>query len=347
MDFSCITRYGLVLDFGGARFYINVMKRCKKNWKLWAVIVVLFLLLAGTCARQACTPATANYPVDEAPKLTEVWSYGSGDVKAARIFLDGIILRPQDEGLFSSRFDMVGNALIQIRAAERDSHVRAIILEVNSPGGGVTPSDEIYNALHRFRDSRPDRRVVVFIRDLGASGAYYAAMAADWIVAEPTAVVGSVGVIMQSINFQPLSEKLGISDVTIRSGENKDMLNPFKPVDANQLAILQGLIDDMQNRFAGLVAEARRLDRAGNPELFDGRIFSAGEALNKGLIDSIGYWDDAVAHTAALLDTGALKIIRYEAPRSLLETLLFSVRARPVLPEIKINSSQFLYLWKP
>lgn len=321
------------------------MNRRKNNRKLWIAIILLSLALAGTWLSR-CQQVEKDYPRDEAPKLDETWSFGSGDVKVARIPLDGVIMRNEEEGFFTARSDMVESILTQVRAAERDTEMRAIILEVNSPGGGVTPSDEIYNALRKFRASRPDRRVVVFIRDLGASGAYYAAMAGDFIIAEPTAVVGSIGVIMQSMNLQGLSEKIGITDVTIKSGANKDMLNPFRPVDTNQLALLQVLIDGMQTRFSGIVAESRKLDRAAKPELFDGRIFSADEALNKGLIDEIGYWNDALARTAQLLDTGALRVIRYEPQRTFFEQLIEG-KSPVVLPNLKLRSPQFLYLWKP
>ena len=321
------------------------MNRRKNNRKLWIAIILLSLALAGTWLSR-CQQVEKDYPRDEAPKLDETWSFGSGDVKVARIPLDGIIMRNEEEGFFTARSDMVESILTQVRAAERDTEMRAIILEVNSPGGGVTPSDEIYNALRKFRASRPDRRVVVFIRDLGASGAYYAAMAGDFIIAEPTAVVGSIGVIMQSMNLQGLSEKIGITDVTIKSGANKDMLNPFRPVDTNQLALLQVLIDGMQTRFSGIVAESRKLDRAAKPELFDGRIFSADEALNEGLIDEIGYWNDALARTAQLLDTGALRVIRYEPQRTFFEQLIEG-KNPVVLPNLKLRSPQFLYLWKP
>ncbi|MGE4488019.1 MAG: signal peptide peptidase SppA [Kiritimatiellales bacterium] len=321
------------------------MKHRRSNRKLWIAIIILSLLLAGSWLSRA-KRAEADYPRDEAPKLEETWSYGSGDIKVVRIPLQGVIMHPEDEGLFSARVDMVSSTLMQIRAAERDPDVRAIILEVNSPGGGVTPSDEIYDALSRFRKSRPDRRIVVFIRDLGASGAYYASMASDWIIAEPTAVVGSVGVIMQSMNLQGLAEKIGITDVTIKSGANKDMLNPFEPVNTNQVALLQKLIDDMYARFSGLVIDNRKMDPATASGLLDGRIFSANDALENGLIDEIGYWDEALARTAALLDTGALYVIRYEAPKSLLESLL-GTRSPVTLPKLNLSSPTFLYLWKP
>lgn len=303
-------------------------------------VALLGMLLAR------CRPIEKDYPQDEMPKLDETWSFGSGNVKVVRIPLDGVIMRAEEEGFFTARSDMVESILTQVRVAEHDPDMRAIILEVNSPGGGVTPSDEIYNALRGFRASRPDRRVVVFIRDLGASGAYYAAMAGDFIIAEPTAVVGSIGVIMQTMNFQGLSEKIGITDVTIKSGANKDMLNPFQPVNTNQVALLQTLIDDMQTRFSGIVIEGRKLDAKAAAGLFDGRIFSASDALNKGLIDEIGYWNDALARTAQLLDTGALRVVRYEPQRTFFEQLIEG-KSPVVLPSLKLRSPQFLYLWKP
>lgn len=322
------------------------MKHRSANRKLWTVIIILALILTGMLLSR-CKKAEKDYPRDEAPKLNETWSFGSGDIKVVRIPLEGVIMHAEDGGLFVAQPDMVESVLTQVRAAERDPEMRAVILEVNSPGGGVTPSDEIYNALSRFRASRPDRRVVIFIRDLGASGAYYAAMAGDFIIAEPTAAVGSIGVIMQTLNLEGLSKKIGITDVTIKSGTNKDLLNPFQPVDTNQVVLLQELIDDMQSRFAGIVAKSRQLDPVAAPELFDGRIFSARTALEKGLIDEIGYWNDVLAHTAQLLNTGALRVIRYEPEKTFLEHL-FETRSPVPLPNLKpLHTPQFLYLWKP
>ena len=316
-------------------------RNCRKPWIITALLAVA---LAGTLLSR-CRQVEKDYPRDEAPKLDETWSFGGGGVKVVWIPLDGVIMRTEEEGFLTTRSDMVASILAQVCAAERDPDMRAIILEVNSPGGGVTPSDEIYNALRGFRNSRPDRRVVVFVRDLGASGAYYAAMAGDFIIAEPTAVVGSIGVIMQTMNFQGLYEKLGITDVTIKSGANKDMLNPFQPVNTNQVALLQTLIDEMQTRFRGIVAESRKLDPS-TPDLFDARIFSASDALKKGLIDEVGYWNDALARTAQLLDTGALRVVRYEPQRTFFEQLLEG-KSPVVLPSLKLRSPQFLYLWKP
>jgi len=319
------------------------MRRRKSTKFHWILTSILTVLLVSSLTSRCARPRE-DYPRDEAPRLEEVWSFGSGTAKVVRIPLEGVIMRANDEGLFPEP-DMVETVLVQIRAATRDAEVKAIILEVNSPGGGVTPSDEIYNALQRFKENT-ERKVVIFFRDLGASGAYYAAMAGDLLIAEPTSVIGSIGVIMQSINIEGLAEKIGITDITIKSGENKDLLNPFQAVSTNQVALMQALIDDMQSRFAGIVSDARNLDPAENPDLFDGRVYSANDARENKLIDEIGYWEDALARTAQLLDVGALRVIRYRAEESFFD-LLMNARSL-ALPDLRsMAAPQFLYLWKP
>ena len=247
------------------------------------------------------------------PEFTETWSYGSGskiaqENKVVRIALSGVIMRGRQERLLGADPDMVESVLAQILAARSDPYVRAILLEVNSPGGAVTPSDEIYTALRMFKESADDRVIMVFIRDLGASGAYYASMAGDYIVAEPTAIVGSVGVIMHSYNMKELGDKIGLKSVTIASGDNKDMLNPLKEVDPAHMAMMQGLVDEMQNRFASIVMNARGMERR---DLLDGRVFTAPRALEYGFIDEVGYWLDAVEVLKEKLDMEELYIVRY------------------------------------
>lgn len=318
----------------------------------WIAIAILAMLLFGSFLTNlgllgalvtGSSVELDEHPVDAEPRFTETWSQGYGEAKVVRIELNGVILRGQRERLFGYEPDMVESILQQIRAATVDDSVRAILLEVDSPGGAVTPSDEIYAALNAFKQADEARRVLVFIRDLGASGAYYAAMAGDYIIAEPTAVVGSVGVIMQSLNMKGLSDKLGLSSVTIASGENKDMLNPFEEVDPLHIAMLQKLVDGMQDRFAGIVQQARGIE---GRELLDGRILSAPQALEHNFVDQIGYWDDAVAKLSEILGDEELYIVRYQRKRKLFESLM-SARV-PQLSDINIATSpRFLYLWKP
>ena len=285
--------------------------------------------------------------VDEYPVLTEVWSYGQGDAKVARIPVTGIIMRGGEETLFGMTEDPIESILQQIRAAKQDEEVRAIIVEVDSPGGGVTASDEIYAALMDFKQSREGRIVTVFIRDLAASGGYYVAVAGDWLMAEPTSVIGSIGVIMQTINMKGLGEKIGVRDVTIKSGRNKDLLNPFVDVPPEQMVLLQGLIDNMYQRFVGLVQDARPIEAEKLKELADGRIFPASQALDHKLIDGIGYWDNIVAKTAELLGEEAIRVIRYEGQEDFLAWL---TRVRlPVSPSAWLRPAppRLQYLWQP
>ena len=350
---------GKIWDFG---FYFKregrkVSGRCNMGKRrsrrgYWIAIWVLAFLLVGSWLTNMGLMAVLmgggsqvveEYPVDEEPYFDEVWSSGYGDAKVVRLALNGVIMRGEQERLFGVSPDPVALLLRQIRCATEDDEVAAILLEVDSPGGGVTASDEIYEALRRFRASEVGRRVVVHVRDVGASGAYYVAMAADYVMAEPTSIVGSVGVIMQTLNMKGLGDKLGLEAVTIASGENKDLLNPFEEVDTNQVALLQGVVDAMQDRFAGLVMAARDLE---SRALLDGRIFVAGDALEAGLIDGIGYEDAALDELARQLDVEALYVVRYEEQLDVWESLL---RARG--PSVSVApwraGPRFLYIWRP
>jgi protease-4 len=315
-------------------------------------LLLNFGLLVGMAVTHTPRPELmARGGEDEFPRLNERWSYGKGRVKVVRIAVEGAIFRERLDGLFSSsRYDKVEDILRQIRAAQADDSVRAIILEVDSPGGAVTPSDEIYRALNEFKASVNNRKVVVFVRDLAASGGYYVAMAADRIIAEPTAIVGSVGVIMETFNIKGLSEKLGITDVTIKSGANKDLLNPFHDVPPEQRALMQKLIDDMYNRFLGIVAKGRAMDVETMRPLADGRVFSAEEALKLNLVDELGYFEKAIAATKKLLGEKTLRIVTYEQPSDFFG--LFGASSGPQqllhnLDPLRSEHVRMLYLWKP
>jgi len=307
----------------------------------------LFVALMAKGGHHPGHALTESRGVDEFPDLTEVWSYGAGEVKAARIAVHGVIMRGSEETLLGPTPDMVESIHQQIRTAQNDDAIRAILLEVDSPGGGVTASDEIYAALMDFKASREDRRILVYIRDLAASGGYYVAAAGDWLLAEPTSIIGSIGVIMQSLNMKGLSEKIGVRDVTIKSGANKDLLNPFNDVSPEQRALLQEVIDASYERFVGLVQLSRGLEPEKLRELADGRIFIADQALNHKLIDQIGYWDDAVTKLAELLEEDSVRIIRYEAQPDFLGWLS--------RVQLNLNPSAWLrpaparmqYLWQP
>ena len=255
---------------------------------------------------------------DESPYLVETWSSGHGDVKVVRIPVEGMIMLGESAWY-------VGNAntvLRSIRRATHDPEVAGLILEINSGGGGITDSDILYKALLDFKAAQEDRMIVSVMGDVAASGAYYIALASDYIMAHPTTLTGSIGVIMQSYNFKELAAKLGVQDVTIKSGANKDMLNPFQDVKPEQKEMLQKVISAMYDRFVTLVAENRKLPKETVLPLADGRVFLADEAVKNKLIDGIGYNEDARAKIAELLETDAVKVYRYDEEVTLMD--LFS-----------------------
>jgi len=298
-------------------------------------------------AKAGATPRRGHGGEDEYPQLIEKWSFGSGDVKAVRIPVYGALFRETEEGLFRVRHDKIEAILRQVRAAKNDEDVKALIIEVSSPGGDITSADEIYKALLDFKESDPERRVVGFVRDMAASGGYYILAPADWIVSEPTAILGSIGVIMQTLNWKGFSEKIGITDTTIKAGANKDLLNPFREVSTNQVAILQTMIDSMYNRFFSIVQTSRKMDADRLKLLADGRIFDADFALSANFVDQIGYWEDAMAKTAEILGEESVKVVRYEVRTSFFETLA-SAQAPLSLPRlVELGIPRFLYLWRP
>ena len=311
------------------------------------ISLMLNLTAVGLLAGRA--PAAGDgFGEDEFPQFSEAHSYGAGTAKVVRIWYTGVLARELDVGWLGT-VDPVENCLRQIRAARQDDAVAGILFEVESPGGEVTAADEIHRELTLFKESRADRKIVVLVHDLAASGGYYVSVPADRIVAQPTALIGSIGVILQTLNVQGLSEKIGVTDTTIKSGKNKDLLNPFRPVDPEQIALLQEAIDAMHARFVDLVAQGRGLKAGAVRPLADGRIFTADEALQHKLIDAIGYWDEAFAEMAGLLGVDDLYVVTYQTQKSFLESLL---GARSRLPDLRslwtaAAVPRRLYLWRP
>jgi len=285
-------------------------------------------------------------PEDQEPNFTEIWSWGDGEIKAVRVTIDGVIERSVSEGLLGVPRDPTESLLRQIRAAQQDADVRLLLVEVDSPGGELSPTDEIHRALCAFRESRQDRKVVVWVKGLAASGGYYIAAAADRIVAQPTALIGSISVLLQTLNWHVLSQRIGVTDVTIRSGRNKDLLNPFQPVAEEQLAILQRIVDEAHARFVELVAAGRGLSIESVTPMADGRIFTAAEAFRLGLVDAVGYWEDALAE-AEKLAGGTLRLVRYERPGGWLARLLSARQPLRIALPSPPAGARLMCIWQP
>lgn len=309
----------------------------KKTAALWIAILFLVALLfisvsanLGLIVVNAVRGGMDGPSASSRPRLQEEFVSGSGHTKVLRLAVNGPIMRNvSGGGIFGVQVDMVEDLKSKIEAATADDDVAAIILEVNSPGGAVTPTDEIYRALLDFKESREDRRIVTFVRDMSASGSYWLAVAGDWIIAEPTSIVGSIGVIMQSLNWATLSERVGLSAITIKSGRNKDLLNPFVETPEEQKQLLQAMIDSLHERFKRVVSDQRGISPADLEPIADGRILDADSALEHGLIDQIGYWKDSLVYTRELLGKKNIRVIRYKQRAN-----IFQVFASASLNEI-------------
>lgn len=179
----------------------------------------------------------------------------------------------------------------QIRKFAKDDSIKAIVLRVNSPGGGVGPSQEIHEEVWKLRGKKV---VVASLGALAASGGYYIACASEKIYANPGTITGSIGVIMNFVNVKDLVEKIGIRGMVVKSGEYKDIGSPVREMKPGERRLLQGVIDNVHSQFVNAVAEGRGLERKEVLAIADGRIFSGEQALELGLIDALGNQQDAV-----------------------------------------------------
>ncbi len=224
---------------------------------------------------------------------------GAGPEKVAVIRIVGPITREDFSGFFgggaSSR-----RIVQQLDRAQRDEAVRAVILDMDTPGGSVVASDEIYQKIQTLRGA--GKVVVALMTETAASGGYYVAAGANLIVADPTTITGSIGVIVALPNIQDLSHKIGIRTIVFKSGAFKDIGSPSRPITLQEAAIFQGLVDEAYQRFVQIVALGRRLDRAKVLRLADGRIYTGQQAVQLGLVDTLGHFPEAL--TAAKLRTG-------------------------------------------
>lgn len=259
-----------------------------------------------------------NWPVDEVGyKYKEQWSAGVNKddaLKVVRISLEGVISRESDKNLGIFKEIDASSAVVvrdKIRAAKYDENVKAIIIEINSPGGEVTMSDLIWHELKEFKSSSPDRKVFAYLMDMACSGGYYVACAADYIYALPTTITGSIGVIIPALNASALAEKIGVKPVTIASSKNKDLLNPLMPTDPEHVSIVKKAVDESYERFVDIVCKARALSLSEVKEIADGRIFSARNALNVKLIDGIVYEEELLGIVEKALG-GKIKVVKYE-----------------------------------
>lgn len=282
---------------------------------------------------------------------------GNGDDKVLLLEVQGFISNISKKSLLGQKVEvgMVEKIREILAIAERDSDIKALWVKINSPGGTVTSSDIIYHEIKMFKKRR-NIKVYVSVIDLAASGGYYIAVAADKIIAHPTSLVGSIGVIAVKLNAENLMGKVGLEWEVVKSGDKKDSLSPFRPFTPEERKLFQRTIDGFHNRFVQVIAENRpQLDIETVERLADGRVYSSEEALKSGLIDKVAYMDETENIIKADLNIPDIKVVTYHRPGQFKSNVYSSL---PVNPSIKLidlkldivpktNGPGFLYYWMP
>jgi protease IV len=238
--------------------------------------------------------------------------------------------------------------LEQLKRYEDSNSVKAILLDIDSPGGGVAVSQEIYTEIRRLREKK-DKIIVAYLSSTGASGAFYIACAANKIVANPGTIVGSIGVIAEWVNYADLLQWAKLKEIVFKTGEFKDTGSPSRPITENERKYFQGLIDDMYVQFVEAVSSGRKLDLQEVRSIADGRVFTGKNAKERKLIDETGNFQDAVDLTAKLAGiSGKPRLIRQTRQRvTLLDVLTTDLsRLVPFNGQSMKSQIKFQYLWK-
>jgi protease-4 len=250
---------------------------------------------------------------------------------------------------------IVQQVVSQLNKAEKDKHIKAVLLKINSPGGTITASDLLYHEISAYK-KRTGTKVVAAMMDMATSGAYYIALPSDMIIAHPTTVTGSVGVIFIQPKFGGLMDKIGVGVDVQKHGKNKDMGSPFRASTEEESKLMQKAVNDFGERFIKLVQKHRNPQQTSLEEIATARIFLADDALRLGIVDRIGYLSDAVAESkkmAGIPDDARVVIYRrVEFPEDNYYNSAAMMTEDPKLAAINIElpdslnlKTGFYYLW--
>ena len=232
----------------------------------------------------------------------------SSEDRIALIRVEGVIMDSQ-------------TTVSELKRFSENPSIKAIVLRIDTPGGGVVPSQEIHDAVKRVRN-KSNKAVIASMGSVAASGGYYIAAATDRIVANPGTLTGSIGVIMETANVEGLLQKIGVEGVVIKSGKFKDVGSPLRKMSSEERGLLQGVMDDVHRQFIEAVAEGRSLELRTTQALADGRIFTGRQAKDAKLVDELGDLDDAIQLAADVVGIqGEPKVVEPRRRFSLREML--------------------------
>jgi protease-4 len=328
----------------------------RRNGCLYLGILILPIILAG-CGQTAFQIELV--PTDRQLEETRIQKDAGLFVfdKIAIVDIDGTISNRRRGGWLRSGENPVSLFIEKLDKAASDRSVKAVILRLDSPGGTVAASDIMYHRLRQFRQ-QTGKPVIACVLGIGCSGAYYIACGCDGIIAQPSSVVGNIGTVFQTFSVAGTMEKIGVKAVTIKSGDLKDLASPLHDLSDDERKVLEGIIEHHSKQFFEVVRNGRKtIDEQKMAELSDGRVFTAEQALQQGLIDKVGYLDDGIKWAKEMAGVKKSQVVIYHRPSNYIPNVYSSATANaggtgPLvnleLPDwLDAGGAQFLYLWQP
>ena len=315
--------------------------------KHWPILIVIVLAAAGCAVRVDFLGES---------RMQEVLLLKStAREKVLVVDVEGMISSMEPGSVFNREGDVLSRVYARLQMAAEDKLVRGIILRLDTPGGDVTSSDILYREVLKFRE-KTGLPVVALMMGVAASGGYYVASACDAIIAHPSTITGSIGVISLFPDVEGLLSKVGVQVQVIKSGDLKDAGSPFRNLSEQEQRLFQGIIDELYERFLEVIHEKRKdtLSLEEIRQLADGRVYTASQALKLKLIDEVGYFDEALARVLSLAKVPSARVVAYTYYPKRQSNLYASKLENPplfeqrsiadALPELQ---SGFYYLWLP
>ena len=317
--------------------------------KIYLLAILITVFITG------CSVPKVSLFKDTPDPLKEYTLEGAGADKILLIAVEGMISDKPKKGFWGESSSLVEQVVVQLNKAQKDRQIKAVLFKINSPGGTITASDILYHEINSY-GAKTGNKVTVCMMDVAASGAYYISLPAEMIMAHPTTVTGSIGVISLQPKLKGLMDKVGLAIDVQKTGKYKDMGSPYRESADEEKKLLQKAMDGFGKRFIDLVQKHRKLSAPALAEVSTARIFLAEEALKTGLIDKVGYISDAIKETKKLAglaeDARVVVYRRAEFPEdNYYNTATVSGVKLPValvnleLPEIMNARAGFYYLW--
>lgn len=328
------------------------------NVQVRRTVLFFLFIVSGLWLFTGCVGVKVKLQDYRSEPLKEVTLEGKGKEKVLLIPIRGVISSEPKRRVLGAEPSVVREVVSHLKLAAEDPKVKLVILQIDSPGGPVTASDMLYREIEDFK-KRTQVKVISMMMGMAASGGYYVALAGDRIIAHPTTVTGSIGVIFVRPSVEGLMEKIGVEVEITKSGRFKDMASPFRDPTDDEKQLLKNIIGEMNERFVTLVAERRRMDLDTARKIADGRICTAQQALKLGLIDEIKYLNEVIREgktRAGLPQDARLVVYRRSRPYNDNAYNTFTGEEGDGLPQmIDLGLSEYLtaprtgfyYLWAP